>query len=82
MAYAVVLVLGVFIAVTNTLMMCRCCLESVQRQTPAALLCTEAKSWDFSDDCNLLLSEGRPGGTDLDIKKNGNNLINVAFHLL
>lgn len=46
-----------------------------------SFLCTEAKTWDFSYDCNLLLSEERPGSTDLDIKKNGDNLINLEIFI-
>lgn len=51
----------------------------------------EVKSWDFSGDCSIpgaLLSQefryliAMPAGTDLDIKMNGNNLINGPFHLL
>lgn len=46
-----------------------------------SVLLTEAKTWDFSNDCNLPLSEERPGSTDLDVKKDGNNLINLEIFI-
>lgn len=70
--------LGVSLAVTDTVVTCPCCLEPA-REGPWL---RTGEGWDLHGDCGVLLSERRPGGTDLAIKKNGNNLISRAFHLL
>lgn len=44
------------------------------------VLLREAKTWDFSD-CDLLLSEESSGSTDLDVKMDGDNLINLEFFI-